>query len=343
MQKTYYVASWHVGEGEGLTKLVYDKENDKLISRSLETTTHRTSYFARDNDILYVLTEGQKILPNSSKVTSFKMSNDGLKELSVSDNFASAAPHIMLSHNKKHLYVSGYLSGSLYLIDVDEYGNLSNTKKVFENFGSGPNKVRQESSHLHFAIDTPDLNHICVCDLGTDEILVFKTEDDGDVIKIESIKTPAGYGPRHMVFSKDGKYAYVICEMTYHLLIFAYEGQGNLEFIKDYDLWPECPLDKRQCSAIKLSEDGNTLFTCNRGEGRDAIEAFDLSDPENPVKVSSFYDCKFPRDITLLKDGYIAICNQHGNNIQFIQYKDKQFKQTGLIENILEPVSIIEY
>ena len=343
MEKTYYVASWHVGEGEGLTRLVYDKQSNTLISKNLETTTYRTSYFARDNDILYVLTEGAKACPNSSKVTSFHMDSEHLKEISVSENFASASPHIMLSHNKKHLYVSGYLSGCLYSIDTDKYGNLSNTKKVYENFGSGPNVLRQDSSHMHFSIDTPDFNYICVCDLGTDEILVFKTLDNGEVTKIESIKTPAGYGPRHMVFSKDGKYAYVICEMTYHLLIFAYEGQGHLEFIKDYDLWPECPTDKRQCSAIKLSEDGKTLFTCNRGDGYDAIQAFDITDLENPALLDCFNKCDFPRDITLLDDGYIAICNQHANNIQFIRFNDNKFIQTGIIENIFEPVSIIEY
>jgi len=343
MNKTYYIASWNTDMNEGITKFVYDKQTDYLSSKILENKQHRTSFFARNNDYLFVLTEGLIAQPNTSQVVSYKMSEQGLVKISESSFFDSACPHIMISNNKKHLYVSGYYSGSLYVIDVDQQGVLSNLRATYTNSGSSIHP-RQASSHLHYAITTPDETHILVCDLGTDEILSFKIDQlSGNLEKQEAYKVPLGYGPRHMVFSKDGKYIYVICELTYHLLVYSYLSNGKMEFINDVDLWPECPSDRRQCSAIKLSSDGKTLFTGNRGESYNAIEAFDLGNPKLPLKISNFKSVNYPRDIILLDDNYIAICNQHGNTIQFLHYRNNSFIQTGLIEDIAEPVSLIEY
>ena len=344
MEDTYYVASWYVGEGEGLTKIVYDKENNILIENVRVTDTKRTSFFARNNDILYVLTEGMISNPDTSVVTSFKMTDEGLSYIDCSDNFSSACPHISLSSDKKHAYICGYYAGELYMLDTDEEGHLSNLRSVYKNEGSSINPRRQTSSHLHFSMLTPDEEYLCSCDLGTDEILIFSVDPlTSELTKVSSVKTPLGYGPRHMVFSKDGQYAYVLCEMSYHLLVFSYNGHGVLTLVNDIDLSVEAPEDCRQCSAIKLSEDGSMLFTGDRGKGFNNIDAIDLSDPSNPTKIASLTGCNSPRDFILLDNGYIAICNQDGNNIQFVQFKDGHFIETGLIENVKMPVSIIKY
>lgn len=344
MKKTYYIASWLQGEGEGITKVVYDKQENKVYSKELVDTVKRSSYFARNKDILYCLTEMPLAIPNGGLMSSYKMSENKLELISRSKNLDSGITHLTLSYDLKHLYGSGYGTGTLTIADIDDYNKLTNERIGYKNEGSSINSKRQESSHMHFTTPTPDGGYICTCDLGTDEVLVFKVNNDnGDITKVSSLKTPLGFGPRHMIFSKDGKYAYVLCEMSYHVLIYAYEGTGNLEFIKDVDLWPELPDDKRACSAIKISQDGKYLFTGNRGEGYNSIDVFDISDPLNLIKLDSFHNTSFPRDFTLLDDGYIAICNQHGNNIQFIQFKDNKLIETGVIENIQMPVCVIEY
>ena len=343
MKKTYYIASWLQGEGEGITKVVYDKQENILYSKELADNVKRSSYFARNNDILFCLSEMPMAIPNAGSISSYKMSEEKLELLSRTKNLDSGITHLTLSYDLKHLYGSGYGTGSLTIVDIDSNNSLSNERIGFKNEGSSINIKRQESPHMHFTTPTPDGGYFCTCDLGTDEILVFKVKDNGGITKVSSLKTPLGYGPRHMIFSKDGKYAYILCEMTYHLLIYAYEGTGNLEFIKDIDLWIELPDDKRACSAIKISNDGKYLFTANRGEGYNSIDVFDIDDPLNPIKLDSFNNTSFPRDFTLLEDGYIAICNQHGNNIQFIQFKNNKLIETGIIENIQMPACIIEY
>ena len=343
MKKTYFVASWQQGENEGVTRIEYDKQTDTLFARELIDSVKRSSYFARRGDCLFVLTEAPMRVPNGGCVSSFKIENDKMVLLNRTDNFDSGVTHLTISKNGKHLYASGYGTGTLFVIDVDKDGYLSNARAAYKNQGSSINKLRQESSHMHFTTPTPYNGYICTCDLGTDEILVFNTsQENGDVTKVSSLKTSLGYGPRHMLFSKDGRYAYILCEMNYHLLIYAYEGTGDLEFVNDIDLYPEAPADKRQCSAIRISADGKTLFTANRGEGYNSLDAWNLSDPEEPVLSDRFTRIQFPRDFTVTDDDYLVICNQLGNNIQFVKYEDGHFEETGMIKDIPQPVSVVE-
>ncbi|MBQ1306887.1 MAG: lactonase family protein [Erysipelotrichaceae bacterium] len=344
MKRLYFVASWQQGENEGITKIEYDKQTDTLFSRELIGSVKRSSYFARRGDCLFVLTEAQMHVPNGGCVTSYKIEDDKPILLNRTEYFDSGVTHLNISKDGKHLYASGYGTGTLFVIDVDKDGYLSNARVAYKNIGSSINKLRQESSHMHFTTPAPDNGYICTCDLGTDEILVFNAnEENGDVIKVSSLKTSLGYGPRHMVFSKDGKYAYVLCEMNYHLLIYAYEGTGDLEFINDIELYPEAPADKRSCSAIRISQDGKTLFTANRGEGYNSLDAWDLSDPENPVLCDRFTDVYFPRDFAILEDNYLAVCNQLANQLQFVKFENGHFTETGKIEGILMPVSVVEW
>jgi len=344
MIRTYFIASWDQGPEEGVTQIEYDKEKDILVSRKLLKRIKRSSYFARKDSYLYVLTEAPMSVPEGGCISTLRIDEEGVSIISSIDHFDSGVTHLMIDQEGKHLYASGYGTGTLFAIDTDQDGFLSNCRNVFSNSGFSLNKTRQNASHMHFTCETPDGEYLCTCDLGTDEIIIFNIcKENGDVTKTGSLKTPLGYGPRHMVFSKDGKYAYVLCELTYHLLIYAYEGTGNLEFIDDIDLYPEAPADKRQCSAIKISEDGKLLFTANRGEGYNSLDAWDLKDPESPSRIASYRNLGYPRDFILLEDGYIALCNQAENNVQFIKFENGCFKETGKIEDILMPVSIIEW
>ena len=53
-----------------------------------------------------------------------------------------------------------------------------------------------------------------LCDLGTDNVLVCEHQANG-TFKISSIlKMPPGSGPRHMALHDNGKWGYVLNELT---------------------------------------------------------------------------------------------------------------------------------
>ena len=81
--------------------------------------------------------------------------------------------------------------------------------------GKGADPNRQEGPHAHcVALDAAN-RFAFVCDLGLDKVLIYKY--DAEKGKITPNQPPAadvapGSGPRHIAFTPDYKYAYVVNE-----------------------------------------------------------------------------------------------------------------------------------
>ncbi|MFS0702051.1 lactonase family protein [Cellulomonas sp. 179-A 4D5 NHS] len=136
--------------------------------------------------------------------------------------------HLLLSPDARTLYVATYSSGTLAVLPLDADGAFvpevlasGGPVQVLGHEGSGPDASRQESPHAHFVALAPGAAHVLVCDLGTDELRRFRVEADGRLAEDGVAATfPPGTGPRHLVFSGDGRHAYVVGELdvTVHVL-----------------------------------------------------------------------------------------------------------------------------
>ena len=116
---------------------------------------------------------------------------------------------------KNRLIWTNYKSGDIASLDL--------TKKHLHYIkleGSSINKERQESPHPHFV--GFHKNTILIADLGCDCILVIDRNSDSLDI-INEIKTPLGYGPRHMIVNDNR--LYVLCELKAKLLVYNYDSK----------------------------------------------------------------------------------------------------------------------
>lgn len=66
--------------------------------------------------------------------------------------------------------------------------------------GSGPNKLRQESSHAHQVVWLEDYKELLVPDLGGDKVWRFVRNQDGSWTPKGYVEYEAGGGPRHVAF-----------------------------------------------------------------------------------------------------------------------------------------------
>ena len=73
---------------------------------------------------------------------------------------------------------------------------------------------------------SPDKKFVLVNDLGMDKILVYKYDKNApkDILTLkETIDTKKGSGPRHLIFSNDGKFVYVLHELDGSLTTYKYK------------------------------------------------------------------------------------------------------------------------
>ncbi|MBR6321576.1 MAG: lactonase family protein [Lachnospiraceae bacterium] len=332
MKRTFFIADWK-REG-GVYSLDFDFDSGRCGAVKKAAEGHNTSYFERDGDILYVLSEIGGPGKFAGKVESFEITDGGesLKKLDEFKGIPSGCPHLRLSNDKKTLYFASYGTGAVASLSVDK-GKFGALTSCIPYAGKSVNRFRQEASHAHMMCTAPSGAYVLCCDLGTDEVRVYKIGEDGGMTAAGALKTPAGYGPRHMAFSLDGRYLYVICELKYRLLVYALDENCGGKLIRDVDITPDLPDDQHSGAAIKFSKDGKLLLTSNRGSKCSTIDVFSMEDPENPALLATLPGLSHPRDFVLLEDlekPYLIVLNMISETVEFYAFDRENMRFTLL-------------
>ncbi len=346
MIRTFFIADWN-REG-GVYALDFDFDQEKVLGVQKAAEGKNTSYFERDGEILYVLSEIGGPGKFAGKVESFEIlaaeGADALKKIDEFVGIPSGCPHLRLSNDRKTLYFASYGTGAVASLSVD-HGKFGKITSCIPYIGKSVNPARQESPHAHMMCTDPSGKFVFCCDLGTDEVRMYRILSEGEMLPAGALRTPAGYGPRHMIFSQDGKYLYVVCELFYHLLVYALDQEGGGTLVRDIEIAPELPEDQNWGAAIKFSRDGKLLFTSNRGTKISMIDVFDMTDPENPQRFSTLPGLSHPRDFMLLEDyekPYLIVLNMVTETVEFYAFDRENMKFTLLdsTKEIPSPVCI---
>ena len=159
-------------------------------------------------------------------------------------------------------YDDGYFFGSFMVCELDKNGILSKPQIFVMHTGSGPDKSRQASSHIHQCVFEGET--LWVCDLGMD--IVDQYVLDEDMARLQrQLRTPPGSGARHMAIDGSGRYVYVICEMASLIATYDLSRPGNLDSENLYMLTDGSPGEgspgRTGAAAIRYRKDGLLLAT----------------------------------------------------------------------------------
>lgn len=259
---------------------------------------------------------------SSDGVAAFRVASDGTLVNLLGDirpTGGKSSCHVCTSLDGKFVYVANYSSGSVTELPVNPDGSLGARTSVSRHHGSGPFEKRQLSAHAHQCYATPDGKYIAVVDLGCDSIFCYPYSMNSGINKdaaIENKITPAGSGPRHIVFDKSGKRAYLLNELANTLFTMRYSN-GKFEIIDRTSTLPRGVECATKAAAVRLSKDGKYLIATNRGF--DSVIRYDLSEPDRPQGVElQLVGGVSPRDAEYLGDGkYFAVNNEFSDSTRF--------------------------
>lgn len=229
--------------------------------------------------------------------------------------------NINISEDGKVVLIANYKSGSVAIFPVQEDGSLENASDLVQHEGSGPNKERQESAHVHFIIFSPDSRFVFAVDLGMDKILSYQidTKSGNPKLRNQSIafKSMPGTGPRQMCFHPNGQFAYLIHELKSVVTVLLYDNKkGCFTEIQTMITIPANFTDENKCGGIIVSADGKHLYGSNRGHNSMVVFDIDahngkLSYVENVPSGGSW-----PREFTIdLTGNLLLVANKLSNNI----------------------------
>lgn len=244
--------------------------------------------------------------------------------------------------NGKNVITANYSGGSVSVFPICKDGSLLPTSDVIQFQGSGIDKERQEKPHLHCVRITPDGKYLFADDLGTDQIHKFIIHPNADSENKEtflkegdptSFQVTAGSGPRHLTFSPNGKYAYLINELSGTVITFQY----NDGILKETQVIAADTVGAKGSADIHISPDGKFLYASNRLKA-DGIAIFSIHPNDGTLtKVGYQLTGIHPRNFIITPNGkFLLVACRDSNAIQVYERNP----ETGLIKNIYKDIKI---
>lgn len=310
---TLLVGTYTSGESKGIYSFRFDEETGAHVPLG-EAVVGNPSYLtpSADGRFVYAVSEFND---ERAAVYAFAFDKEnGVFRLLNAQKTGGEDP-CYLTTDGKYVITANYSGGSISVFPIAGDGSLFPACQLLQFEGSGADPERQEKPHLHCVRITPDSNYLYANDLGTDRLYKYVIDPKANARE----KTPllkagtpavyrmqAGSGPRHLVFSPNGKYAYSINEIGGTVDAFRYAG-GNLEAIQTI---VADTVQVRGSGDIRISPDGRYLYASNRLQA-DGIAIFRIH-PEDGTLTRTGYQFTgvHPRNLAITPNGkyLLAAC-----------------------------------
>ena len=287
MGKKYvaYVGTYTHGTSKGIQVYDVNLEEGTLTERS-EVEVSNASYTAvsKNGKYLYSIeVEGVAVFKRINRVDI-----DGMRGCFLATDV-----------DGKYLYVAGYHDGKVTVVHTHKDGRLGSVMDGVFHTGLGSVAERNFRPHVNCVRPTPDNKYLCAVDNGIDQIKVYRIR-----------------------FSADGRYAYVLFELSNEIKVYSYNGEGDtpefelLQSVSTLAKKEDGSVSHNAASGLALAPDGKHLFCTTAGENTVGMFEVDgetgLLDRKFVLPVSGDY----PKDLVIFPDNqHIAVANHSSNSI----------------------------
>ncbi|GAA5970574.1 hypothetical protein JCM11641_007357 [Rhodosporidiobolus odoratus] len=305
-------------------------------------------------------------------LTSFVVGQDA-KLSSLGSTGAGAGPvHFVEDSQGKRLFSANYGSGSLSVVSLNDDGSfVGGDAQTVQFTGTGPNKERQEQSHIHGVYLDPTGDYLLATDLGADQLKVYYIAN-GDFSERPAISLATGSGPRHLVTvppsgSSTKTLLYLVEELSSCIsiseIIYPSSPSGPLSLAAIQTEITILPPDASSypgdwtAAEIHLSPCGRYLFASNRSPPEshpesDVITIFELNAQGGVVTSSppTYFSVGGlgPRDFSFSppREGvqggkYLAVSLQRTNEVAIFEVEGKELKEVARVGDLKEPTAVV--
>ncbi len=239
--------------------------------------------------------------------------------------------YVSVHPSGRFVLVANYFGGSVVVLPIRDDGRLgeaTDTKKATGKLG--PTKATHappgsfavsghDRTHAHMIQADPAARYVLHADLGLDQIVIWKFDDQKGVLTANdppAVALPAGDGPRHFHFHPNGRWLYSIQEEGSTIVLFDYAAEtGRLTARQTLSTLPAGFAGSNFCSEILVSADGRFVYAGNRLH--DSIGIFAIGSQGTLTYVGEEWTRgSYPRSFSFDPTGrFLYCCNQRGDNI----------------------------
>ncbi len=238
------------------------------------------------------------------------------------------------------LVVANYSSGSVASLPIRKDGSLGKAASFIQHSGSSVNSQRQSGPHAHCFVISPDNRYVLSADLGLDQVLSYRLDSRDAKLSIPRqpfVRTPAGAGPRHLTFHPNGRWIYVIHELSNAVSVLDYNDKTGVMIERQtISTLPKEFSGTSHCADVKVTPDGRFVYGTNRGH--DSIAIYRVLDGGLLKTVAIVPSLgKGPQNLAVTPDGRLLLCaNMPGGNVAVFRIDRKR----GSLTPVGEPIKV---
>lgn len=273
---------------------------------------------------MYSLTDGDvhafKILADQGK----------LQRINEQPSGDTGATHLEVGPNGRFVAVAHYGGGSTSLLPIADDGKVRAVSGIMEHSGQSVHPQRQQKAFAHGVAFDQSGRFLCVADLGTDHVELYRISDSGTLEKVSRWKAAPGAGPRHLTFHPNGKFLYSINELDSTISALRFDGQaGSLSEIQTISTLPADYDQPNTTAEVVVHPSGNFLYGSNRGHDSTAVFRIDEASGELALVEIEPTQGGHPRFVGMDPTGtfYVA-ANRDANNL--VSFRVNQ--ETGALD-----------
>lgn len=333
-----YVGSYsYTGKAKGISVYDMDVEKGQFIYRC-EVEVDNSSYLKASNNgkMLYSIAD--------EGVVAFRiLQNGSLSRVNSINIKGMRGCHISISPDDSYIFISGYHDGKITVVKLNEDGSVGKiTDGVFHK-GLGSVAERNFRPHVNCSHLTPDGKYLMVADVGIDQIKVYRFDQhEGKITLVDAIRSERESGPRHFIFSKDGKFFYVVHELKNTIDVYSYKTGERVPKVEKVQTIASTGKDPDQLTAacaIRFSPDEEHLFCSNAGDNSVAMYERDSETGMLELKFCLPISGDYPKDIAVFPDGEHLASINHGGSIStfHVAYERSLLVMSGRTLRVNEP------
>ena len=347
-----YIGTYTRQNSKGIYAFRFQPSSGKLTSIGLVAETSNPSFLAihPNRKFLYAANEDNNFQGKPGGSVSAFSIDAKTGQLKLLNQVSTQGPgpcHVALDKTGKWLFAANYGGGSVAEYPVRADGSLGEASAFVQHKGSstGP---RQRGPHAHSANPSPDNKFVLFADLGLDQILTYRIDASGKLPPSDPpfSKITPGSGPRHMAYSRNGKFAYVLNEIAATVTACSYDSSnGSLKELQTVSIVPDGYAGAKGSAEIAVHPNGKFVYASNRdtsNAGHDVITVFSIDPAQGTLKVVDHTQVgKIPRNFAIDPTGrYLFEANQDGASVLIYRIDPQTGKLTATGDKLDVPVPV---
>lgn len=312
-----YVGTYTHGNSKGIQVYDVDVEKGTLRERSeVQVSNASHTAISKNGKFLYSIEdEGVAVFrrdENGDLTRINRVSIDGMRGCFLATDV-----------DGKYLYVAGYHDGKVTVVHTRRDGSLGRIMDGVYHKGLGSVAERNFRPHVNCVRPTPDNKYLCAVDNGIDQVKLYRINKRQHKLElVDILRCPRESGPRIIRFSADGRFAYILFELSNEIKVYSYDGSGHtpefelLQSISTLTKEKDEDAFHNAASGLALAPDGRHLFCTTAGENTVSMYEIDTETGLLDKKFTLPIRGDYPKDLVIFPDNkHIAVANHASNTV----------------------------